>query len=87
MEYALEAGAEDVRDEDGVIIIETAPNDMISVKDFFTEKGITEFITSEVSMVAESTIELDDDAQAKLDRLIDALEDSDDVQDIYTNAK
>lgn len=87
MMLALETNVSDIRDEDGVIVIETETSAFLEVKDFLEENGITEFLTSEVTRVASSTIDLDDDTQDKLDRLIDKLEDNDDVQDVYTNAK
>ncbi len=87
MMMALETNVLDIRDEDGVIVIETDPSNFIEVKEFLEGKDITEFLTSEVSKVASSVIELDEETQAKLDRLIDMLEDNDDVQDVYTNAK
>ncbi len=87
MMMALELDVIDVRDEDGVIIIETDPSSFITVKEVLEANNITEFLTSEVSKVASSVIELDESTQDKLDRLVEKLEDNDDVQDVYTNAK
>ncbi len=84
---ALETEVLDIRGEEGVIVIETEPSKFIEVKEFLESNDISEFLTSEVTRVASSTIELDDSTQEKLDRLIDKLEDNDDVQDVYTNAK
>ncbi len=87
MMLALETDVLDIKDEDGVIVIETEPAKFIEVKEFLESNDITEFLTSEVSKVASSVIELDDDTQDKLDRLIERLEDNDDVSDVFTNAK
>ena len=87
MMLALEMDILDMREEDGVIIIETDPANFIKSKEFLIENDITEFLTSEVTKIASSIIELDESTQEKLNRLIDILEDNDDVQDVYTNAK
>ncbi len=87
MEIALEANILDMREDDGVIVIETAPSDLIETKELFESKGINEFLSSEVSKIAQSEIDLDESTQEKLDRLIDLLEDNDDVQNVHHNAK
>lgn len=87
MEIALEADILDMREDDGVIVIETEPNKFIETKELLESKGLTEYLSSSVTKVAASEIELDDSTQEKLDRLIDLLEDNDDVQEVYTNAK
>lgn len=87
MEIALEADILDLREEEDVIIIETSPSKLIETKELLINKGIVEFLSSEVSKIAQSEIELDDITQEKLDKLIDLLEDNDDVQSVHTNAK
>ncbi len=87
MEIALNMDILDMREDDGVIIIETEPSKMIETKEMFESKDINEFLSSEVAKVAASEIDLDEETQAKLDRLIDLLEDNDDVQAVHTNAK
>jgi YebC/PmpR family DNA-binding regulatory protein len=86
MEAALEAGAEDVvTSEDGSIDVITAPEDFAAVRDALTAAGLdTE--ASEVTYNASPHAELDRDGAEKLLRLVDALEDLDDVQDVYHNA-
>ncbi len=87
MEIALETSVLDIREENGVIVIETEPSKFIEVKEFLESKDIVEFLNSEVTKISTNVIELDNSTQEKLDRLVDRLEDNDDVQDVYTNAK
>ncbi|MDR2211679.1 MAG: YebC/PmpR family DNA-binding transcriptional regulator [Spirochaetaceae bacterium] len=84
MEAALEGGAEDVASEEGIIEVSTAPEDFEAVMEVLGAKGF-ETLSAEVSMVAESEITLDNDAAAKAMRMIDKLEENDDVQNVYHN--
>jgi len=84
MEVALEGGAEDVVGEDGIVVVKTAPEDFESVVDALQGKGF-ETMSAEISMVADVEVELDKDATAKILKLIDRLEDNDDVQNVYSN--
>ena len=85
MELALEIGAEDfISEEDGYEIV-TSPEDFSSVRDALKEKGY-EFISADVNMVPQTTIVLSDEEQVKsMNKLIDMLEEDDDVQNIYHN--
>ncbi|WP_042422818.1 YebC/PmpR family DNA-binding transcriptional regulator [Comamonas granuli] len=86
MEVALEAGAEDVvTDEDGAIEVLTAPGDFEAVKNALEAAGLTPEV-AEVTMRPENTIELAGDAAARMQKLLDMLEDLDDVQEVYHNA-
>ena len=86
MEAALEAGAEDVlTDEDGAIEVLTAPGDFEAVRNALEAAGLKPEV-AEVTMRAENTIELAGEEAAKMQRLLDVLEDLDDVQDVYHNA-
>ncbi|HHJ17336.1 MAG TPA: YebC/PmpR family DNA-binding transcriptional regulator [Gammaproteobacteria bacterium] len=86
MEAALEAGAQDiVTNDDGSIDVLTTPEDFVSVKDAMTEAGF-EPQEAEVTMRAENTLSLSKDDAEKMLRLIDRLEDLDDVQEVYSNA-
>ncbi|QGN95143.1 Transcriptional regulatory protein PmpR [Piscirickettsia salmonis] len=86
MESALEAGAEDVvMDNDGSAEVITAPTDFLEVKEALVASGF-KAIEADVTMVADNTTELDLDAAQKVMRLVDMLEDLDDVQKVYTNA-
>jgi YebC/PmpR family DNA-binding regulatory protein len=86
MEVALEAGAEDVvADEDGAIEVLTAPGDFEGVKNALEAAGLKPEI-AEVTMRPESSIELAGDDAARMQKLLDMLEDLDDVQDVFHNA-
>ncbi len=87
MMIALEADVLDVREDGAVIVIETEPANFIATKETLEANNITEFLSSEVTKVASAEIDLDESTQEKLDRLIDMLEENEDVQDVYTNAK
>jgi len=86
MDAAIEAGAEDVAtNDDGSIEVVTGPTEFIAVKDALEAAGFTpEF--SEVTMKPEAETELAGDDAAKMQKLLDALESLDDVQEIYTTA-
>jgi YebC/PmpR family DNA-binding regulatory protein len=86
MEVALEAGAEDVvSDEDGAIEVLTAPSEFEAVKNALEAAGLKPEM-AEVTYRAENTIDLEGDDAAKMQKLLDVLEDLDDVQEIYHNA-
>ncbi|MBQ7106320.1 MAG: YebC/PmpR family DNA-binding transcriptional regulator [Clostridia bacterium] len=85
MEDALEAGAEDFNFDGDVFVIDTDPNEMGNVRDALEEKGYT-FVSAEVAYVPQTTTVIDDeDAVAKMEKLIDLLEENDDVQEIWHN--
>jgi YebC/PmpR family DNA-binding regulatory protein len=86
MEVALEAGAEDViTGEDGSIEVLTAPPDFETVKAALEAKGLKPEL-AEVTMRAENSIELAGDDAARMQKLLDVIEDLDDVQDVFHNA-
>jgi len=81
----LEAGAEDIKIEDDGIEVFTAPDDFEDVKNNLEEQGI-KFAEAEISMVPQNTIDVTDIEQVKkLMKLIDYLEEHDDVQNVYAN--
>ena len=85
MEAALEAGAEDFTFDGDVFEIVTEPNDLGAVRDALEEKGY-EFLVAEVQYVPQTMTAIDDEeAAAKMEKLIDMLEDNDDVQNIWHN--
>ncbi|HIC81222.1 MAG TPA: YebC/PmpR family DNA-binding transcriptional regulator [Kiloniellaceae bacterium] len=87
MEAALEAGAEDVvTNDDGSVDVVTTPEDFQAVKDAMAAAGL-EPAEAEISFEAATKAELDQETAEKLLRLVDALEDLDDVQNVYTNAE
>jgi YebC/PmpR family DNA-binding regulatory protein len=86
MEVALEAGADDViTDADGAIEVLTAPAEFEKVKNALEAAGLKPEM-AEVTMRPENTIELAGDDAAKMQKLLDVLEDLDDVQDVFHNA-
>lgn len=86
MEIALEAGADDViTDEEGGIEVLTAPGDFEAVRDALQAAGLTPDM-AEVTMRPENTIALEGDDAARMQKLLDMIEDLDDVQDVYHNA-
>ena len=85
MEDALEAGAEDFNFDGDVFEISTQPNDLGTVRDALEEKGYS-FISAEVAYIPKTTSVIDDeDAKKQMLRLIDMLEENDDVQEIWHN--
>ena len=87
MEVALEAGAEDViTDDDGAIEVLTTPGDFEAVKEALEAAGLQAEV-AEVTMRAENSIELAGDDAQKMQKLLDMLEDQDDVQNVYHNAE
>ncbi len=87
MEVALEAGAEDViTDDDGAIEVLTAYPDFEAVKNSLEAAGLKPEM-ADVTMRAENPIELTGEDAVRMQKLLDALEDLDDVQEIYHNAE
>lgn len=84
IDAALEAGAEDVTAEGEIIEVLTEPDDFSNVLENLQEKGFKEE-TAEVTMLPDSRVELDDDTTRKALKLIEQLEDHDDVQSVATN--
>ena len=86
MEVALEAGAEDViADDDGAIEVLTSTTDFEAVKNALEAAGLMADM-AEVTMRAENSIDLSGDDAAKMQKLLDILEDLDDVQNVFHNA-
>ncbi len=87
MEIALESGADDVlTDEEGGIEVLTSPHDFEAVKNALEAAGFKPEI-AEVTMRAENTIALNADDAAKMQKLLDMIEELDDVQNVYHNAE
>ncbi len=85
MEAALEAGAEDIKDGESVWEVETAPEALNEVKEALKAGGI-EIQSAEISMIPQNVIKVEDEDQAKkLLALMGALEENDDVQNVYAN--
>ena len=85
MEDALEAGAADFQTDEDVFEIYTEPDDFSGVRDDLEAKGYS-FVSAEVEMVPSTyTTITDEDAVVKMQRLLDMLEDNDDVQNVWHN--
>lgn len=85
MEVALEAGAEDVKDMETQFEVITSLEDFGAVRDAFDSRGMT-YELAEITMVPQTTVPVSDEKVAlQLLKLMDALEDSDDVQHAYAN--
>ena len=85
MEDILELDILDFNEEEDSYIIYTSPESFIEVKDKLEEMGYNNFIMSEVTFVPNSYISLDEESTEKVSSLIDALNDIDDVQNVYHN--
>ena len=85
MDDALEAGADDIiTEEDGFEVV-TAPEDFNAVRDALVEKGY-EFVSADIKLIPQTTTVLDNEGQVKsMEKLIDLLEEDDDVQNVYHN--
>ena len=86
MEIGIEAGAEDVLSEDGTVTVRTAPGDLMAVRQAFVDAGL-EPDEAELIMVPQNYIDVDADTARKILKLIDALEDNEDVQKVFFNAE
>ena len=87
MMMALDAGAEDFNsDEEEVFIITTAPEDFGTVREALEAEGL-EFLEAAVKMIPDTYTEIDEDAAKKFQKMLDLLEDDDDVQEVYHNAE
>jgi YebC/PmpR family DNA-binding regulatory protein len=80
----LDAGAEEVNDLDGAFEVVSEPTDLVAVRTALQAAKI-EYESAEASFVPSMNVPLDEDAARKVFRLIEALEDSDDVQNVYAN--
>jgi len=83
-EIAVEAGAEDVKTEGDTYEVYTSPKDFENVKKAFVDANI-EIQNADITMVPQSTVRVDGKDAEKLLKLLDALEDNDDVQKVYAN--
>jgi len=85
MDKALEAGAEDVVEEDNVFQVVTAPDEFETVREALEADGV-KFIEASVSMIPQNTVDITEEKSARqILRLLESLEDHDDVQNVYAN--
>ena len=87
MMKAMDAGAEDMKTEDDAFIIYTAPNDFSAVREALENEGLS-FISADKQMIPQNTIKVEDpETVAKIQKLLDMLDDNDDVSEVYHNAE
>ena len=87
MMMALDAGAEDVRPDEDVVEILTDPNEFSKVREALEQQGLT-FLSAEVQKIPQNTVAVDDpETLEKIQTMLDLLEESDDVQNVYHNAE
>ena len=87
MMMALDAGAEDFNaDEEEVFVVTTTPEDFSSVREALEAEGV-EFLEAAVKMIPDTYTEIDEEAAKKFQKMLDLLEDDDDVQEVYHNAE
>jgi len=84
LEAALDAGAEDIESEGDTFEVITAPNDVMDVKESLESKGVA-VSSAEITMLPKSTVRIEGKAAESVLKLMDALEDQDDVQHVYSN--
>jgi len=85
MEVAIEAGAEDIKELDEVLVIESSPEDFNNVLEAVNNIDGIEIIESNVQLVATNESDVDDETAEKVEKLIEALEELDDVQNVIHN--
>jgi YebC/PmpR family DNA-binding regulatory protein len=87
LEILMEADVDvrDILEEDESVIVYAEPEQFHAVQEAFKNVGITEFTVAELTMLAQNELTLPEDAQAKFEKMIDVLEDLEDVQRIYHN--
>ncbi len=85
MEDALEQGATDFLSDDEIFEIYTEPEDLGRIRDALAQKGY-EFVSAEIEMIPQTYVSIkDDEASIKMQKLLDALEDNDDIQNVWHN--
>ncbi|ADE67301.1 MULTISPECIES: YebC/PmpR family DNA-binding transcriptional regulator [Priestia] len=87
LELLMEADVDvrDILEEEDSVIVYADPDQFHAVQKAFNDAGITEFTVAEQTMLAQNDVTLPEDAQAQFEKMIDALEDLEDVQQVYHN--
>jgi len=86
MMMALDASAEDFVAEDEVFVVTTTPEDFGTVREALESNGI-EFLEADVKMIPDTYTEINEEVATKFQKMLDVLEDDDDVQNVYHNAE
>ncbi len=84
-EKAIDAGAEDIKDMDEVLVIETAPEDFNNVLEAVSSIEGAEILESNIQLIATNESDVDDETAEKVEHLIEVLEDIDDIQNVIHN--
>ncbi|MEC2057312.1 YebC/PmpR family DNA-binding transcriptional regulator [Peribacillus psychrosaccharolyticus] len=89
LELLMEADVDvrDIIEEDESVIVYAEPDQFHTVQQAFKDAGITEFTVAELTMVAQNDLALSEDAQEQFEKMIEALEDLEDVQQVYHNVE
>lgn len=87
LEILIEADVDvrDILEEDEAVIVYAEPDQFHAIQEAFKNVGITEFTVAELTMIAQNDVTLPEEAQAQFERMIDAIEDLEDVQQVYHN--
>ncbi|MEK5036771.1 YebC/PmpR family DNA-binding transcriptional regulator [Sporosarcina sp. FSL K6-3457] len=87
LELLMDADVEvrDILEEEDTVIVYAEPDQFHIVQQVFKDSGITDFTVAELTMLAHNDVSLDPDAQVKFEKMIDALDDLEDVQQVYHN--
>ena len=87
LEILMEADvdARDILEEEDAVIVYAEPDQFHAVQEALRDAGVTDFTVAELTMLAQNDIALDADAQAQFEKMIDAIEDLEDVQQVYHN--
>jgi YebC/PmpR family DNA-binding regulatory protein len=89
MEILMEAdvNVRDLLEEEDMVMVYAEPEEFHAVQEALKKAGITDFAVAELTMIAQNNVTLSDDAQVQFDKMIDALEDLEDVQQVYHNVE
>lgn len=85
MMMAIEAGAEDFTAEEEVFVVKTAPEDFSTVREALEAEGV-EFLEAGIKMIPDTETEINEDDAKKFQKMLDLLDDDDDVQEVFHNA-
>lgn len=87
LELLMEADVDvrDILEEEDSVIVYAEPDQFHIVQEAFKEAGITDFTVAELTMLAQNELELPEEAQEQFEKMIDAIEDLEDVQQVYHN--
>jgi YebC/PmpR family DNA-binding regulatory protein len=86
MDIALEAGADDVTEDESTIVVTTDPKSFYAVKEEIDKRtDLPAYVVAEIAMIPQNTVELNGKEAEQMLRMMEALEDSDDVQNVYSN--